>query len=372
MADGLAKGGVGANVAGRTEINDCAICLEPLVSTKSWGTLRPCQHPFHAECLTKWTERFGRFMPTCPTCRSVAAVYMANFEVDRKLVTDDPNLAVDLSDHILVDLGLLGVDVVREQGLNAVYFKAKTDSAVLAVVFDGQETSPREYWERLQDAGDDEVSEPSEEDLSAAPESHLDRPPPIDVDAPIEAQIVSSVSTVNLARCVMRVLRDLHQTLHAAHDADVSPDTNHGSEEVTALSEAIEAALAIPPIPEALYNPLNNHDLPQSEHYLLREAQQSIRRALRQTARLRSARHPAYLVYERAHITLTRALRQLETSPYLARAMPSNQQQSRTLEHAEEREEREEREDTRFGMEAPLATRRLRSSRRPHWTCVVS
>ncbi|KAL7134588.1 hypothetical protein ABFS83_11G037100 [Erythranthe nasuta] len=50
-----------------SEQDECAVCLEQFVSSKSGGTLMqvPCGHRFHTNCLMPWLEANAH----CPCCR---------------------------------------------------------------------------------------------------------------------------------------------------------------------------------------------------------------------------------------------------------------------------------------------------------------
>ena len=50
----------------RRDEDDCVICMSSVSTTGTEHMITPCDHFFHAECLTRWME----VKLECPTCRA--------------------------------------------------------------------------------------------------------------------------------------------------------------------------------------------------------------------------------------------------------------------------------------------------------------
>src|SRR3990170_1670334 len=56
------------------EVQDCIICLEPLVSTQPLIALG-CKHKFHKDCIMKWLKQ----SQICPLCKRVVDLSVSGF-----------------------------------------------------------------------------------------------------------------------------------------------------------------------------------------------------------------------------------------------------------------------------------------------------
>ncbi|XP_010503329.1 PREDICTED: E3 ubiquitin ligase BIG BROTHER-related-like [Camelina sativa] len=54
----------------KNEIDRCVVCQMEFEERESLVVLRPCDHPYHSDCITKWLET----KKTCPICCSEPSV----------------------------------------------------------------------------------------------------------------------------------------------------------------------------------------------------------------------------------------------------------------------------------------------------------
>ena len=57
----------------KPNINECAICLGPMLNPSLTTTLYHCKHIFHTSCIKKWAT--AKLIPRCPLCKTQILYY---------------------------------------------------------------------------------------------------------------------------------------------------------------------------------------------------------------------------------------------------------------------------------------------------------
>jgi len=57
----------------KPNINECAICLGPMLNPSLTTTLYHCKHIFHTSCIKKWAA--NKLIPRCPLCKTQILYY---------------------------------------------------------------------------------------------------------------------------------------------------------------------------------------------------------------------------------------------------------------------------------------------------------
>ena len=57
----------------KPNINECAICLGPMLNPSLTTTLYHCKHIFHTSCIKKWA--INKLIPRCPLCKTQILYY---------------------------------------------------------------------------------------------------------------------------------------------------------------------------------------------------------------------------------------------------------------------------------------------------------
>jgi hypothetical protein len=57
----------------KPNINECAICLGPMLNPSLTTTLYHCKHIFHTSCIKKWAA--AKLIPRCPLCKTQILYY---------------------------------------------------------------------------------------------------------------------------------------------------------------------------------------------------------------------------------------------------------------------------------------------------------
>ncbi|XP_074556962.1 E3 ubiquitin-protein ligase ATL41-like [Curcuma longa] len=71
-------------------LQNCVVCLSPVVEGEMVRQLLACNHLFHVECVDMWL--FSN--PTCPLCRTDAKAPAAEPSPSPELIQNSPSLAV--------------------------------------------------------------------------------------------------------------------------------------------------------------------------------------------------------------------------------------------------------------------------------------
>ena len=86
-----------------TMTDECAICLESLVSEEQIGVSNPCGHPFHVHCFEEWKQHSDdlKRICKCPTCNKKTKTFLPIFINFDPLLADNPKATAEEKQEII-------------------------------------------------------------------------------------------------------------------------------------------------------------------------------------------------------------------------------------------------------------------------------